>query len=204
MKGMLPGGPHLYETIPLFTMGLAVGIWLVASHLFLLKDPEGAIERLREMPRNYTAGVVVSCIAFVWFWLLVAPSGLGVLSRLEMNLGDFNAAKPILRIVVPIALYLFVTQVREFLFVRGLGILLLMVAAPILDAAFLKEPSTRLLLPVLAYAMIIKGFFYIGKPYLFRDQVNWATASQGRFKLLVLAGLGYGVLVLACAFLFWR
>lgn len=198
------GGPHAYELIPLFWMGLIVGGWLVASHAWMLKSSKQVAAQLQALPRNYTAGVVVTSIAFAWFWLLIAPQGLGLLSKLEMNLGDFNKAKPILRIVVPVALVLFVKYVREFLFVRGLGMVALLSAAPILMSAFQKEPTTRLLLPIFAYVLIIKGMFWVGKPYVFRDAVTWATATVGRFRMMLIAGLVYGALVLLCAILFWR
>ena len=92
---------------------------------------------------------------------------------------------------------------REFLFVRGLGLCLLMAAAPILYSAFLKEPTTRLLLPILAYAMIVKGLFFVGMPYLYRDGVNWLTASKSRWKTASLAGLAYGTAIVLCAITVW-
>jgi hypothetical protein len=46
--------------------------------------------------------------------------------------------------------------------------------------------------------------FWVGMPYLFRDAVTWATASQSRWRMLCLGGLAYGAAVLVCAFAFWR
>jgi len=143
-------------------------------------------------------------LAMGWFWLLVAPKGLGFLSALTMELGEFDKLKPALRIIIPLAYYGLITQVKEFLFPRGLGAFLLMAAAPLLGAAFLKDPSSRLLVSIFAYAMIIKGLFFVSMPYLFRDGVNWATESAGRWKMLAMAGLAYGVLVLLLSLTAWR
>ena len=121
-----------------------------------------------------------------------------------MDLGEFNGLKPILRLVVPVACFLVITQVREFLFVRGLGMLALMAAAPILESAFLKEPGSRLLLAFFAYVLLTKGLFWVGMPYLFRDAVTWVTKSPGRLKKLALGGLVYGGLVLLCSLFFYR
>ena len=41
-------------------------------------------------------------------------------------------------------------------------------------------------------------------PYLFRDAVNWATATKQRWQALSVVGLIYGIAVLACAQMFWK
>ena len=92
---------------------------------------------------------------------------------------------------------------KEFLAVRGLGLVCLMAGAPLLAAAWQEPHPFKILIPIYAYLMIIKGILWISMPYLFRDAVSWATATTGRFKLLTLAGLSYGVAVLACSIIFW-
>ena len=79
-----------------------------------------------------------------------------------------------------------------------------MAAAPILEAAFLKEPGSRLLLSLFAYVLLTKGMFWIGMPYTFRDAVTWATKTDGRWKGLAAGGLAYGIIVLAMSFTAWR
>ena len=74
---------------------------------------------------------------------------------------------------------------REFLAVRALGCLLLLVAGVVLQAAFQQPPVSRLLLPALAYAWIIAGLYFVGMPFLMRDAVNWVTASAIRWKMAV-------------------
>ena len=198
------GGPHAYEELPLALVGAAVGLYLVGTHLYAFLKPEKTSELLKTLPRNYPAGVVLTVIAMVWFWFLVAPVGEGFLNGIGMDLGEFNGLKPILRLVVPVACFLVITQVREFLFVRGLGMVALMAAAPILEAAFLKEPTSRLLLSLFAYILLTKGLFWVGMPYTFRDAVTWVTKSSERFKKFALGGVIYGALVLFCALFFYR
>lgn len=95
-------------------------------------------------------------------------------------------------------------SVRDFLAVRALGVVGLMLASPLLESAFLKDPSSRLLVPIYAYGLLTASMFCVGMPYLFRDAVNWATADAKRWNLLSFAGLAYGVATVACAFAFWR
>jgi hypothetical protein len=78
-----------------------------------------------------------------------------------------------------------------------------MAAAPLLAAAWQEPHTLKILIPIYAYAMIIKGLLMVGMPYLTRDLFNWATASTGRFKILSLVGLAYGIAILASSILFW-
>ncbi|MBK1792046.1 hypothetical protein [Persicirhabdus sediminis] len=194
---------HPYEEIPLSAAGYCVAAYLIISHLWMLLKPEQAMASLQKLPRNRILGIVFTVVGFSWFWLLVAPEGLGLLSKLAMDLGEFNNAKPIMRLVVPIAAFLVITEVKEFLAVRSLGVVCLMAAAPLLYAAFLEPFQSRLMIAIFAYAMITKGLFWVGMPYLMRDAISWATASVGRFKMLVAGGLAYGIAVLACTVMWW-
>jgi hypothetical protein len=195
---------HPYQRLPLFTVGIVLAIWLIGSHGYMLAKPREAQEFLKKFPRNQFFGQVLLGIGLMWFWLLIAPEGMGKLSALAMDLGEFNAAKGLLRLLVPASLILVTISVRDFLAVRALGLVGLMAAAPLLGAAFLKDPQSRLLVPIFAYAMLTGSLFCVGMPYLFRDAVTWVTAEQKRWTILSGAGFVYGIAVLACAFAFWR
>lgn len=202
------GGPHPYENIPLDVVGYVVAAYLLVAHGLMLARPQFCKDWLRKLPRHYHAGVYTLAVGMLWFWLLVAPDDLrgpfAFLGALTLDIGEFNAVKPYLRLAVPAAYLLMVLYVREFLFVRALGVLALMVAGPILEAAFLRDPASRLLLSFFAYVLLTKGMFWVGMPYTFRDAVTWATASDKRWRMLAIGGLAYGVLVLVCAVAFWR
>lgn len=195
---------HPYQLLSLFTTGLVLAIWLIGVHALMLAKPAEVQAFLKKFPRNDQLGQILLGIGLAWFWLLIAPTGLGKLSALTMDLGEFNGAKRLLQWGVPITLILVCRSVRDFLAVRALGLLGLMVAAPLLGAAFLKDPSSRLLVPIFAYAMLTASLFFVGMPYLFRDAVTWVTADQKRWTLCSLAGLGYGVATLICAIAFWH
>jgi hypothetical protein len=85
---------------------------------------------------------------------------------------------------------------RDFLAVRALGTLALLAAEPLLESAFLRDETIRLLLVVLVYLWIIFGMFWVGMPYTLRDQVAWITASEKRWRAAAFAGLAYGALML--------
>jgi hypothetical protein len=195
---------HPYERLSLFTVGLILGVALIAAHVFMLARPQLVKGFLKSFPRNAMLGQILLGMGLAWFWLLVAPASMGTLGALAMDLGEFNNAKPLLRILIPITMILVVISVRDFLAVRALGVLGLLAAAPLLESAFLKDPATRLLVPIYAYGLLTASLFWVGMPYLFRDAVNWVTAESKRWNAMVIAGLAYGVALVICALAFWR
>ena len=195
---------HPYEHLSLFTVGIILAVWLIGLHALMLVKPRMVQVFLKRFPRHQFLGQILLGIGLVWFWLLIAPENMGMISSLAMDLGEFNGAKPLLRILVPVSLFLVATSVRDFLAVRALGVVGLMAASPLLVSAFLEDPSSRLLVPIYAYLLLTASMFFVGMPYLFRDAVDWVTAKPGRWTLFSLTGLGYGVATLICALAFWR
>ena len=162
---------HAYQKLSLFTTGLVLAAWLIGLHTLMLAKPVAVQNFLKKFPRHPLIGQILMGLGLAWFWLLIAPPDLGRLSALTMELGEFNAVKNILQVLVPVTLVLVCISVRDFLAVRALGLLGLMAAAPLLGAAFLKDPASRLLVPIFAYAMLTASLFFVGMPYLFRDAV---------------------------------
>ena len=82
---------------------------------------------------------------------------------------------------------------------RALGILFLLAAEPLLDAAFFRTEQTRLLVTVFAYLLIVIGLFWVTMPYLLRDQINWSARTNGRWRFTHGLVFLYGAAILACA-----
>jgi hypothetical protein len=180
--------PRIYD-LSLHTVGLVVGFLLLAGHAIALARPEQTKGWLAKLPRSKPLGIGFLAVDAIWsFWLVT-----------NMDLGEFSQWRTWLQIGVPIAFVLTLTFVDEFLAVRALGILALLAAEPVLSAAFLRPESARLLLVILAYFWLTMGLFWVGMPYLLRDQINWITKTGNRFQAVTLAGLVYGMAVLVCA-----
>ena len=89
--------------------------------------------------------------------------------------------------------------VEEFLAVRALGILCLLAAEPLLEAAFFRYETSRLLVTAFAYFIIVAGLFWVTMPYLLRDQINWTAHSNWRWRGVHSVAILYGLALLACA-----
>lgn len=180
----------IYTFLSLRTAELAAGALLVALHGLAILHGEGARAWLKSLPRSRAAGAVLLLVAAGWAFALVA----------NMDLGEFSNYRTALMFLVPTAAALTWKFVDEFLAVRALGMLLLLAAEPVLEAAFLRPEKSRLLLVVLAYAWAVLGMFYVGSPYLLRDQIGWLQKSALRWNVAMGSGLLYGFAVLGCAF----
>jgi hypothetical protein len=178
--------PRIYD-FSLHTVGLIVGFLLLATHVIALVRPEQTKGWLVKLPRSKPLGIGLLAVDSLWsFWLVSS-----------MDLGEFSQYRSWLQIGVPIAFVLTLIFVDEFLAVRALGILALLAAEPVLSAAFLRPEAVRLLLVLLAYIWLTLGLFWVGMPYLLRDQINWITKTASRFRAVTLAGLVYGLVVVA-------
>ena len=188
----------IYQNTDLKTTGIVLGVGLIATHIVALLNGKSMRSILKDFPRNRAIGVLIMTINALWaFWIVSS-----------MDLGEFSALRQKIIIAIPIAYLLVVFFVEEFLAVRALGTLMLLAACVVLDAAWFKVPETmawtKLLLPILAYAWIILGMFWVGMPYLMRDQISWLSHNGSRWKAVCLGGLIYGLLTLGCAIAFWN
>lgn len=194
---------HAYQMIPLNTAGYILGGMLILTHVVGLLGGEKARAFVKSSPRNDLLAQITLAIAFIWFFLLVGPQDKGILSSLRVDLAEFEGIRTLLQVACAAFFILLVTQVKELLFARALGFLGLMTAAPFMTAAFLKDPSTRILIPLWGYAVIACALVWVAKPYVYRNMVDWATVSPRRWNALCMGGVCYGAAVLACAFLWW-
>jgi hypothetical protein len=175
--------------LTLHTAGVIAGAFLVVIGLLGLIKPDFA-QFAKLFPRSWVAGVVLLTICLAWtMWLLAT-----------IQMGGFAGFRRPLLIALPIAYVLTLFFVDEFLAVRALGILCLLAAEPLLDAAFLRYETSRLLVTVFAYLLIIAGLFWVAIPYILRDQINWSARSVFRWRCLHAIALLYGCVILTFAF----
>jgi len=176
--------------LTLHTAGIVAGALLVLISLPGFIKPSTAQTWLKRLPRSRVAGIALLTVVLIWsFWLLAT-----------MEMGEFSSFRRPLLIVLPIGYLLVIRFVEEFLAARALGVLCLLAAEPLLEAAFFRYETSRLFLTVLAYLMIIAGLSWVTMPYLLRDQISWSTQTNTRWHAIHGIAALYGVTILACAF----
>ncbi len=191
---------HLYEKLPLAATGIAMGLALILLHLPALLRTDATISLLNRLHKSTQAGQALLAFNFLWFALLLFDAK-G--NPLRMELFEFEPMRGIILMLCPVVWFVMASMVKENLFARALGMFLIMMAIVPLSAAFLKEPVTRLLIPIWWYPVLTVAMFWVAKPYLFRDWMARFTAHRTLVRGTAAFGLLYGVAILACAILFW-
>jgi hypothetical protein len=172
----------IYPHLDLHIVSLLAGLWLILSHGFALLCPKPVQKWLGKFPRSKPAGTLLLMIDAVW-----------ALSLIEwMDLGEFSNLRTLLLVVILVASFLTFRYVDEFLAVRALGIFMLLLAEPLVEAAFLQPQEGRLLLVAFAYVLATLGMVWVGLPYLMRDGIEKVRASSGLWSAAALAGVIYG------------
>jgi hypothetical protein len=164
------------------------GILLAILHGIALLKPTQAQAWLQTFPRSKSWGAALIAITTLWaLWLVT-----------NIDLGEFSDWRLRLQVFIPVAGFLTWRYVDEFLAVRALGMLTLLAAEPLLEAAWMRtEASSRLVLVALVYVYIVAAMFWIGTPYVLRDQIAWVSKSACRWRGAALAGLVFGVLLIS-------
>lgn len=165
-------------SLAIATLGIA-GLLLVLG-AFALARPGPFIEMVEWFPRNKYAAGILTAVNTGWVaWM-----------AFHTPWGGFESLKPTVYLLAPITFYLVVTYLDELLAPRMLGVLLLLVANPILAAARWHDSGWRLIVTTLMYVMIVLSVILVLSPYRFRTWMQFWSRTDGRLRLLgVLLGL---------------
>jgi hypothetical protein len=121
----------------------------------------------------------------VWFlWNLNAES-----------ISDFAAYKKTMLLgfgLLGLATCIFV---QDFLAVRGLAVVLLLLAKLTLDAARWHDSEWRLVLATWAYVWILAAMWLTISPWRLRDWIDWHTANARRMRLGSALHLAFGLFI---------
>jgi hypothetical protein len=151
------------------------------------------VTALRALPRSPVGSLVLFGGGMLWFLVRVASMG-----DADRILGSSNTPWVIGFAAIGV---LSIRYVPDFLAVRGLSVLVLLVATPLLDAAFMEygHPQ-RLVMVALVFAAIVAALYLAALPYRLRDFFQWLFAAPGRTRALGAGLLGYGLLLNVVAF----
>jgi hypothetical protein len=86
--------------------------------------------------------------------------------------------------------------VPGLLALRGLGCLLLLAAALMLDAAFLATTPWRYVVTLLAYGWVVKGMILVYSPHVGRRWLDWLTESEQRLRAFSWPGIALGLILI--------
>jgi hypothetical protein len=85
--------------------------------------------------------------------------------------------------------------VRDFLPVRGLAVVFLLMAKIMTDAARWADTDWRLVISTWAYVLAVAGMWFTISPWRLRDLLHWSVATESRTRTLSAVRFSFGLLV---------
>lgn len=175
----------------LFAASLIPGLILIAIGLPLLLDGTGLKAALRAFPRSTSAGYIVFGVAAAWF----------LYNILHLSNADFGEYRYYLFVVFAGFAALAFKCVPDFLGVRGACAIVLIGAAPFLEAAYMEyDHPARLFMVSIVYVAIALAIWLGAQPWRMRDFLNWLLARPARSRGLGALLLAYGIVLCAAAY----
>src|SRR6202453_1263866 len=171
--------------VKLSTLSVCLGVIMAAVNLFALLQPAQFAAAARKFPRSIPVGYALTLGGAAWFMWNVSHE----------SLADFESLKPFLYtlfIGVGLGTCFFV---QDFLAVRGLAVLMLLLGKLMVDSERWAPTEWRLVIAVWAYLLVVAGMWFTISPWRLRDILQWATANEQRIRLGSAARLAFGVFV---------
>jgi hypothetical protein len=143
--------------------------------IYGLARPQALAAGVRKFPRNYAAGLVLMLLATGWFVWIVNNE----------PIADFSAYKPAMLLGFSAVGVLSCIFVRDFLAVRGLAVVFLLLAKLMVDTGrpHIGESPFVLVIQIWAYVLVVAGIWFTVTPWKLRDLLNFATATETRVRI---------------------
>lgn len=161
--------------LSLSLLTIALGAGLIVPQIYGLANPKGFTDFFRKFPRNYPAGIVLMLLATGWF----------VWNVNNEPIADFSAYKSAMLFgfaAVGVGACIFV---RDFLAVRAVAVILLLLAKLMVDTGrpHLSESPLVLVVQTWTYVMVVAGIWFTVMPWKLRDLLEFTTANETRVRI---------------------
>src|ERR1044072_3686132 len=138
-------------------LSILLGLGMAAPQVYGLAKPTAFAAAVRKFPRSVPAGFLLMAIGTLWFLWLVK----------QEPIADFAAFKPHMMAAfagIGVATWFFV---QDFLAVRGLAVLCLLVAKLMVDTGrpHLGETPWVLVIQSWAYLLVLAGMWFTVTPW---------------------------------------
>src|SRR5215468_5820415 len=174
-------------TLNLSTLAILLGLGLGLPQIYGLVKPSAFASAVRRFPRSVPWGYALMLLGTAWFLFNLS----------QESISDFAAYKNVLfagfaGVGIASCIY-----VQDFLAVRGLAVVLLLLAKLMVDTGrpHLSETPLVLVIQTWAYVLVIGGIWFTISPWRLRNLLEWGTANEKRIKVGCSLRLAFGLLV---------
>lgn len=170
---------------------LLPGLFLLALGVPLMVNSSRAVAALKALPRSTNAAYLFFGVGAVWFLYNVW----------HLSAADFGNYRVLLTFGFGAVAVLSFKCVPDFLAVRGLCVLVLLAASPLLGAAYMEHQyPQRLFMVTFVYVLIALAIWLGASPFRLRDFFEWLFARPSRSRGFGAALAVYGLLLSIVAF----
>lgn len=168
-------------------LAILLGLVMAAPQVYGLVKPSAFAAAARKFPRSLPVGWFLMALGTLWFLWLVQRE----------PIADFAKFKPVMLAgfaAIGVGTCIFV---QDFLAVRGLAVVLLLLAKLMVDTGrpHLGETPWVLVIQTWAYVLVVAGIWFTVSPWRLRDLLNWAVANERRVKVGSALRLGFALLI---------
>ncbi|MDD5141389.1 MAG: hypothetical protein PHY43_14155 [Verrucomicrobiales bacterium] len=177
-------------------LSILLGAGMSVPQIYALTKPAQFTAAARRLPRNLPVGVALMLLATLWFLWIVNRE----------PIADFSAYKPVMMIAFGAVGLLTCIFVQDFLAVRGLAVVLLLLGKLMVDTGrpHLGQSPFVLLIQVWAYVLIVLGIWFTITPWKLRDLIEFATATENRIRVGSAVRLAFALFIVALGLTVFR
>lgn len=177
----------------LFLATLLSGLFLALLGAVLLWNNSLVGSTARALPRSTRAAWLFFGAGAAWFIWRCSQLN-------ESDLIFFKSPTPVMIGFAVLAVLAFI-YTPDFLAVRGLCVLMLLAAEPLLYAAYMEyQHPQRLLMVTAVYGGLALALYLAAAPYRLRDIFEWLFQRPARTRLAGTVLLSYGLATAVAAF----
>jgi|ERR1051325_2384626 hypothetical protein len=182
-----PPSPIIEMSLKLSTLAIILGLGLGLPQIYGLVKPAAFAASVRKFPRSVPWGVALMVLGTTWFVWNVS----------QEPIADFATYKDYLMVgfaAVGLGTCIFV---HDFLAVRGLAVMILLLAKLMVDTGrpALGQTHWVLVIQTWAYLLVVAGLWLTVSPWRLRDLLEWGTANEQRVQIGCGLRLAFGLLV---------
>jgi hypothetical protein len=174
-------------TLKLSTLAILLGLGLGLPQIYGIMKPAAFAAAVRKFSRSLPWGFALMALGTCWF----------VWNVRQEPIADFAASKPAIMAAFALVGVGTCVFVQDFLAVRGMAIVLLLLARLMLDTGrpWLGHTNWVLVIQTWAYVLIVAGIWFTVSPWRLRDLLEWGTATEQRVRVGSSLRLAFGLFV---------
>jgi len=168
-------------------LSILLGAGMSIPQFYGVTNPKKFAATAQKFPRNLRAGIFLMLLGTAWF----------VWNVNNEPISDFAAFKPYMMTAFVAIGILSCIYIQDFLAVRGLAVVLLLLAKLMLDTGrpHLGQSPWVILFQLWAYALIVAGIWFTITPWKLRDLITWSTATESRIRSASVIRLAFALLI---------